>query len=473
MKTLLFIAVFALNTFSLSAQSPVCIIGDCMSNHGKIVFPDGSSYEGQFRQGKMHGLGIFLASNKSKYHGTWSANQRHGEGRQLFANGDTYEGDFVNNRMQGKGVMNFANGHQYDGDWVNDRPEGMGIYTFDGREKYVGEFVNGKFSGQGVYYYENGSYYEGRWVENDRDGAGTMVLASGKTVTGSWVANEYQGDPNDLHEIIEVDLSGMTAEVLNDNEEDDTKTTNVVKPFESTVKIHAVLVGVSQYTATTQLNYTDDDAYQMYAFLKSPEGGAVEDENITVLIDETATRARILAAMRDVFSKADEDDVILFYFSGHGVKGAFLPIDFTGDWSVTLPHDEITDILHKSKAKHKVVIADACYAGSFALTPKSPYQANLQTFYDAFEQSAGGLALFLSSRSNEISLEDADLRSGLYSHYIREGLKGAADTNGDNVITVTELNIHVTKRLQPFNQAQNPMLIGDHDPNMPIAMVRS
>ena len=76
------------------------------------------------------------------------------------------------------------------------------------------------------------------------------------------------------------------------------------------------------------LRYTDDDAYRFYAFLKSPEGGALPDEQIRILIDEEATREGVLEAMADVFGQAGPKDLVLFYFSGHGLNGSFLPIDF-------------------------------------------------------------------------------------------------------------------------------------------------
>ena len=40
--------------------------------------------------------------------------------------------------------------------------------------------------------------------------------------------------------------------------------------------------------------------------LKSPEGGAVPDEQIDILVDEAATRENILKSMRNLFLKADE-----------------------------------------------------------------------------------------------------------------------------------------------------------------------
>ena len=80
------------------------------------------------------------------------------------------------------------------------------------------------------------------------------------------------------------------------------------------------------------LRYTDDDAYQVYAFLKSPEGGALPDKQVRILIDEQATRQNILDAMRTIFLRADENDVVMFYFSGHGLKGAsFIPVDSRQD----------------------------------------------------------------------------------------------------------------------------------------------
>ncbi len=43
------------------------------------------------------------------------------------------------------------------------------------------------------------------------------------------------------------------------------------------VKIWAVIVGVGRYTSMPSLKFTDDDAFRVYSFLKSPEGGALPD----------------------------------------------------------------------------------------------------------------------------------------------------------------------------------------------------
>ena len=47
-----------------------------------------------------------------------------------------------------------------------------------------------------------------------------------------------------------------------------------------------------------------------------------------LLIDEDATHEGIMSATRQTFLQADDNDMILFYFSGHGLQGAFLPVDY-------------------------------------------------------------------------------------------------------------------------------------------------
>ena len=91
-------------------------------------------------------------------------------------------------------------------------------------------------------------------------------------------------------------------------------------------RVWAVVVGVGAYHHMPALRYTDDDAYRFYAFLKSPEGGSLPDDQIRILIDEEATLKHLKETMTDLFGRAGPDDLILLYFSGHGVRGAFLPL---------------------------------------------------------------------------------------------------------------------------------------------------
>ena len=237
------------------------------------------------------------------------------------------------------------------------------------------------------------------------------------------------------------------------------------------VRIWAVIVGAAQYTYMPTLRYTDDDAYLFYAFLKSPEGGALPDRQIQLLIDEDASKANIQHAIKRVFYQADENDVILFYFSGHGVQGAFLPIDFDGIGN-KLTHLELKQMVGQSKAKHKLIVADACHSGGL-ISISDSRKIDLSGYYSAFEEASGGTALLMSSKSAEYSWEDEGLRSGVFSHFFIKGLKGAADFDESQIVTISEIFNYVQFQVKDATEnAQNPIITGDFNLNMPVSYVR-
>lgn len=242
------------------------------------------------------------------------------------------------------------------------------------------------------------------------------------------------------------------------------------------VKIWAVVVGVGRYTSMPSLKFTDDDAFRFYSFLKSPEGGALQENQIEILVDESATRDNILKTMRTMFLKADDNDVVILYFSGHGLEGCFLPVDFDG-YNNKLRHEEVKQVFKSSKAKHKLCIADACHSGSLSygegLAAKGPATVSLKRFYQAFEDADGGIALLMSSQSEELSLEDHGLRQGVFTYYVLQGLKGKADNNGDKLVTIKELYNYVYKSVREYTAGmQTPVLTGNYDDAMPVSVPR-
>lgn len=239
-------------------------------------------------------------------------------------------------------------------------------------------------------------------------------------------------------------------------------------------KVWAVIVGVASYNHISSLRYSDDDAYQMFAFLKSPEGGALQDNQISILIDENATRANILKTMREKFSQAGANDLVLFYYSGHGAEGAFIPFDYDGSAGSKLSHSDIQAIFRSSKAKNKLCIADACHSGSLNRGARSASILEVTSnYYQALVDSEGGMALMMSSKAEETSIEFQGLRQGVFSHYLIRGLKGEADRNQDKIVTVEELYQFARKETQSYtNHKQNPELHGDFDRKMPVAAVR-
>jgi len=443
---------------------------------GIMEYADGSSYDGAWENSKLHGFGIFIYTDSSRYEGHFFLGKRQGFGIMFYSDGSRYEGNWYEDKRHGQGLLAFSDGEEVKGEWGDDNfiaewsrlsleedtsmlrncnltycSGGRGKFTYGDGSKFIGDFFNGAPQGDGIIYYASGDRYEGNWKNNAPHGRGVMYYLNGKVIGAIW------------------DFGKPAKRLFSDHATPNIEVVEVEQ--DERVKIWAVIVGAARYPHMPTLRYTDDDAYQVYAFLKSPEGGALPDNQVKILIDEEATHDKILNAMRTVFLRADDNDVVMFYYSGHGIQGAFLPIDYDGHMNA-LGHEEIKNILKSSRAKHKLVLADACHSGSL-LVARTPLLENLKKFYKAFEYTRGGTALLMSSKGEEYSLEDGGLRSGVFSHFLVKGLKGEADDNRNDIITIRELFDYVFLNVTRYTgNVQTPILTGNFDPGMPVGMVR-
>jgi hypothetical protein len=76
----------------------------------KITLKDGSTYEGETKDGKPHGRGKQTWVDGETYEGDFANNVPHGKGKSINANGDVYEGGFSHNKYHGKGKKTYADG---------------------------------------------------------------------------------------------------------------------------------------------------------------------------------------------------------------------------------------------------------------------------------------------------------------------------------------------------------------------------
>jgi uncharacterized caspase-like protein len=232
-------------------------------------------------------------------------------------------------------------------------------------------------------------------------------------------------------------------------------------------KKFAVVVGCADYQRSDlDLRYCDDDAYRFYAYLKSCEGGGIPDENIAVLVDEAANKANIINTMNNIYSKASADDMLIFFYTGHGAEGAFCPTDITDDYSTFLLHDEVKAIFKKYPAKYKICMADACFSGSI-------YQGTPSASPSAHGSSETSIIIMMSSAPDETSQEDPKMRQGAFAYYLIKGLKGAADRNRDNTITLEEIFPYVKANVMNFtDNKQTPFIEGNASRYMPLGIIK-
>ncbi len=424
-----------------------CITGDCLNGQGVFAYPNGSRYDGQFLQGKPEGWGRFHYIDGDTYIGTFKAGYPHGRGRMEFKDGKTKEGQWREGEYAGPLSTTPQPG------CINGNCEdGYGAYLFRDGSKYVGAFKNFLPHGRGIVYYTNGERYEGEMAEAAFNGRGTLFLNDGSSVSGRWVNGAFAGDTASPGQMPDQQITGASPNKVN---------------------VWAVIIGVASYNHMPVLRYTDDDAYRIYAFLKSPEGGALDDSRIRILIDEDATKKNIVDAMENTFGQAGPNDLVLLYFSGHGLKGSFLPFDFDG-YNNKLFHEEVNDILRKSPARFKLCIADACHSGSLlAMRGSAELPSLLSAYYENLAKAQPGTALIMSSKSDETSLESSGLRQGVFSHFLIRGLKGEADGNGNDLVTIQELYDFVKANVRTYTgYRQSPVIQGDYDKTLTVAVKR-
>lgn len=314
--------------------------------------------------------------------------------------------------QNGHGTYRYADGTTYIGDFKNNLPNGRGICYFKEGDTYVGEWRNKEFHGRGAYHLKNGQSMRGIWEK-------------GKLITPR--------------------QSPMS------------KTENS--------KVFALIVGVSDYDKVRDLKYADNDAYLVYAHLKSPEGGSVPDHQIHLLVDENANEMNILRSLDMISQEAGKDDIIFLFFSGHGLPDAFLPSDYN-HYGKKITYETIAQRLGESKSANKICMIDACHSGGME-------EFAYKNISEEEETVNGNTLFILSSKANENSVESSGFRQSVFSHFLVKGLKGEANENQDGVITITELSKYLIYRVFDHTEgAQLPTIISNHPEDFIISTVK-
>ena len=225
-------------------------------------------------------------------------------------------------------------------------------------------------------------------------------------------------------------------------------------PASAQKKIYIVATGIADYPGTSMdLNLCANDAATIkWVFEKNKKASTV------LLTNSQVTKSAVLKALRQQFSKATKDDAILFFYSGHGAPGKLVFYDGQIDYK------DIKDIMAKSKARSKMIFADACFSGKM----RNEQRTNHNTSVPANLRNTE-VMFFLSSRSDETSIERPSMKNGFFTAYLQRGLRGGADANRDRTITARELFNFVSQGVKKIsNDKQHPVMWGKFKHNMPV-----
>ncbi|XP_069804771.1 MORN repeat-containing protein 1 isoform X2 [Dendropsophus ebraccatus] len=163
--------------------------------HGKLLFRDGSYYEGEFIHGEITGNGQrYWAALGNTYSGEFQDGELHGHGVMKYKDDARYEGEFVFGIREGHGLLVDKEGQTYSGAFHNNKKHGDGQMTFQNGDHYEGNWVLDQRQGHGVLHCVDGTIYEGQWRNDVFSGQGTMIHCSGVIYDGPWI----NGRPADV-----------------------------------------------------------------------------------------------------------------------------------------------------------------------------------------------------------------------------------------------------------------------------------
>jgi len=203
-------------------------------------------------------------------------------------------------------------------------------------------------------------------------------------------------------------------------------------------RVIALLVGVSDYgQRTSGLPNTDDDALQLYNSLRS--AGLLHPASV-VLTNAQATTKAVAEAFARAAAAAGPNDTFLFFFSGHGnqvdVPPSRAELDGRAEtielYDAAMTDAQLQPLFDSVHGRLSIVAIDACFSGGFRNLIDRP---NVMGLFSSEED----LTSLVASRFKA---------GGFLAYFLRAGMTGEADDDGDHIVSAGELSTYVRRRFR-------------------------
>jgi len=237
----------------------------------------------------------------------------------------------------------------------------------------------------------------------------------------------------------------------------------------------ALIIGINDYAFVAPLRFCREDAQAVEKVLV--EQGGFRADRVRLLVDggrpeDSPTTSAIRASIEQFSKLADPEDTVLVFFSGHGMKadegkGYLMAADSNRNPINNVSIDWVKQQLAACKAKDKLLILDACHAGSGV--------KDVGGLAPSMVAGASGVTVLASCADDEVSYPDETAGHGVFAARLIEGLSGKADADNDKGVTVSELYTFVRESMKTWSvhsrKQQTPYLWPQRPPEMVLTRV--
>ena len=211
------------------------------------------------------------------------------------------------------------------------------------------------------------------------------------------------------------------------------------------------------------LRYAESDAEKLKIAMQ--EIGGVSSENSIIL--KEPNQAEVEKALQEFAKKVNlakqtsRRTEFIFYYSGHSDENALL----LGEES--FGYSQLKSAINSVPSDVHVVMLDSCFSGNFIRAKGGTRQ---KSFLVDDSSVVSGHAYLSSSSESEASQESDLIQSSFFTHALITGLRGAADSSGDNKVSLNELYHYAFN--ETLSQTEQST-IGTQHPSYDITLVGS
>jgi uncharacterized caspase-like protein len=221
----------------------------------------------------------------------------------------------------------------------------------------------------------------------------------------------------------------------------------------------ALLIGSCQYQDTHfgKLSAPINDIEALKKVLSDPTIG-----NFDVKTSINDPHHIIRQLIDEFFQDRKQDDLLLLYFSGHGLTDNGGPLYFIAAdtkfkllFSSGISASFINDLMQTSNSMRQVLILDCCFSGAYMRgVVKGDKKINIKKYFPGF-----GKVILTSSDETQYSFEGEKISGeevrSVFTNAIVSGLETReADIDRDGCISITDIFKYVDKHVS--NKAQRP-----------------